>query len=189
MMMVRSFLFALFVAAVLASINDGPVCGHDHITYDSHAEAKAAGVGVMHCGVCGQCSNRHDIDIYNATRNTLTKTTTQCAWASLLIGESVGNWCMNKRVGFTDGCEKCWMDNIMCDAKDCVMTCIKWKFFHIGEFKHDLDPCLACDEFTCGPAFAACAGANRRRSGIISDIARHDEEVCTIVDPWPQEQN
>lgn len=35
----------------------------------------------------------------------------------------------------------------------------------------------------CGPIFVECAGANRRRAGVISDIERDMElEMCTKVD-------
>ena len=45
-----------------------------------------------------------------------------------------------------------------------------------------LDPCIACDEKLCGPAFLECAGANRRRAGVISDIERDlQNEVCQKV--------
>lgn len=44
-----------------------------------------------------------------------------------------------------------------------------------------------CDERMCGPQFSRCAGANRRRAGIETDIARDQSfELCKIVDadPW-----
>jgi hypothetical protein len=37
----------------------------------------------------------------------------------------------------------------------------------------------------CGTAFIKCAGANRRRAGIPSDIGRVDLQLCTVVDPAP----
>ena len=46
-----------------------------------------------------------------------------------------------------------------------------------------LSPCLACDEHFCGPEFLTCAGANRRRVGIVSDLQRHEEvELCDKTD-------
>ena len=42
-----------------------------------------------------------------------------------------------------------------------------------------LNECLECDEKLCGPNFLHCAGANRRRLGIVSDIARDDDEQCS----------
>ena len=39
------------------------------------------------------------------------------------------------------------------------------------------------DERLCGPGFLECAGANRRQSGIVSDIGRDGEhEQCHSVD-------
>ena len=44
----------------------------------------------------------------------------------------------------------------------------------------ELSSCLKCDEALCGPAFMSCAGANRRRTCITSDIARVSAEVCNL---------
>ena len=163
-------------------IDEGPVCGMDFQTYESHSAAQQANVPVRHCGNCGACSNDHDIQIYEKTKNTLTTTTKRCAMASLVFGLSVTKRCMIQFVGFTDNCRDCWMENIACTRKKCTKTCIKYMLLGKGDFVGKLNPCLACDERECGPAFAKCAGANRRRAGIVSDIARPDEEVCTIVD-------
>ena len=47
----------------------------------------------------------------------------------------------------------------------------------------ELNSCLECDEKLCGPAFIQCAGANRRRLGIESDIKRDVTlEQCQLVD-------
>jgi hypothetical protein len=27
-------------------------------------------------------------------------------------------------VGFTDGCRTCWVENIMCDIRNCLFTCL-----------------------------------------------------------------
>jgi hypothetical protein len=62
------------------------VCGGDGVTYDSADDACARGTFPLHGGFCGACSNRHDIDIYNATRNNLTATTTACALELLYHG-------------------------------------------------------------------------------------------------------
>ena len=47
----------------------------------------------------------------------------------------------------------------------------------------ELNPCLECDETNCGPAFKKCAGANRRRCGISTDINRSDDDMCHIAQP------
>eukprot|EP00475_Leptophrys_vorax_P018388 TRINITY_DN2513_c0_g1_i1.p1 TRINITY_DN2513_c0_g1~~TRINITY_DN2513_c0_g1_i1.p1 ORF type:complete len:222 (+),score=43.12 TRINITY_DN2513_c0_g1_i1:117-782(+) len=169
--------------------NESQVCGYDHITYPSADDAHANNTGVMHCGPCGACSNHHDIQIYNVTRNTLTNTSFDCALVTAVLGENAGDYCMNKYVGFTTQCNTCWMQDIECNKKDCAWTCLMYKIFGSLVWKpktpDDLNPCLACDETDCGPAFKQCAGANRRRCGIVSDIDRPDDEICKVVDPWP----
>lgn len=143
---------------------------------------------VAHCGTCGKCSNPHDIGIYDDTKNTLTGDAKRCAMRALIGGRGLSANCMRKNVGFTNNCNDCWMDNIMCDMKKCIFVCM-WneifgrKFEHTSGGKEILNPCKTCDEKRCGPAFTNCAGANRRRSGIISDLARDDKnELCMAAD-------
>mmetsp|Transcript_37215 Transcript_37215/g.54493 ORF Transcript_37215/g.54493 Transcript_37215/m.54493 type:complete len:299 (-) Transcript_37215:1310-2206(-) len=160
----------------------------------SHAdELKSSGVEVddavvANCGTCGQCSNPHDVGIYDDTKNTLTGDAKRCAYRALIGGRGPSTDCMRKNVGFTDSCNECWVDNIMCDMKKCAFVCM-WneifgrQFGHTSGGKEILNPCKTCDEKRCGRAFTNCAGANRRRSGIISDIARDDKnELCTVAD-------
>lgn len=52
----------------------------------------------------------------------------------------------------------------------------------------DSNPCLACDEARCGAEFMQCAGANRRRAGVVSDIERGRREVCTVAAYYLQQQ-
>jgi hypothetical protein len=169
--------------------NDTSVCGFDHVTYESADAAHSNGTGIMHCGPCGACSNQHDIDIYNNTRNTLTNTSTDCAALGAVFGIKTAEWCFEKYVGFTPQCQVCWINDVECNMKDCALKCISYKIFGslVWKPKHpdDLNPCLQCDETDCGPAFKACAGANRRRCGIVSDIDRPEDEICKLVDPWP----
>ena len=134
---------------------------------------------LKHCGKCGNCSTLNDIQIYNTTQQTLKITVTYCAVLSVVLGRSASNWCLNA-IRFTPKCQECWIDNIMCDKQKCLMTCILYKLFGRGEFKNGLDPCLNCDESLCGPTFMKCAGANRRRCGIVSDIDRPESEVCDL---------
>ena len=44
----------------------------------------------------------------------------------------------------------------------------------------ELSTCLKCDELMCGPEFITCAGANRRRLGITTDIGRTSAEFCDV---------
>lgn len=142
---------------------------------------------VLNCGHCGPCSNRHDLSIYHETRATLTQTMTDCARNDLLFGKSAYE-CLKDAAGMTDGCTKCWVLNYHCNIQNCVKTCVKQRFFpFLPSYQdwesHPLDPCIACDERLCGPVFVGCAGANRRRVGVVSDIERdHQREICDKVD-------
>mmetsp|Transcript_480 Transcript_480/g.883 ORF Transcript_480/g.883 Transcript_480/m.883 type:complete len:244 (-) Transcript_480:56-787(-) len=166
------------------------VCGVDStnkavVTHVNASEASRMGDLVAHCGDCGFCSNYNDINIYNETKETLTKTSTNCATKAFLGGSDAVFDCFKEDVGFTDGCNDCWTENVMCDMKKCVFTCLK--MILTGQRNNggdgELNDCLLCDEKLCGPAFIECAGANRRRSGIVSDIGRDDlNEICTSVD-------
>jgi len=169
------------------------VCGYggDFMTFANESEAREDSNQVAHCGNCGECSTVQDIFIINKTSGTLTDTTTFCAKQVMNIfagggGRAAVVSCIEEKVGFTPACGNCWVDNVMCDYKYCLMTCIRSVFFY-GESNNKgsdtLNDCLNCDEVMCGPEFILCAGANRRRAGIITDIDRdEDNEVCEKVD-------
>lgn len=159
-------------------------------SHPSRLAAHNQSAQVAHCGACGECSTVYDIIIYNATRNTLTTAATKCALKALVGGRLAVAKCFDIEVGFTAPCRDCWVDNVMCDQQLCLFTCIR--SLVLGESKNVVDSttlnrCLECDERRCGHAFAMCAGANRRRCGVISDIGRDSaNEICTNVDPgWP----
>lgn len=163
--------------------------GQSNNTYSSTAAAATASASVAHCGACGECSTLQDMDIYNVTRNSLTDAATRCALKALVGGRAAVVRCLDADVGFTPPCRDCWVDNIICDQRLCVFTCLRTII--LGTSKNPdgttLNRCLFCDERRCGTEFTLCAGANRRRSGITSDIARDEEdEVCKAVGSgWP----
>lgn len=138
---------------------------------------------VAHCGDCGQCSNPNDLEVYDTARATLYRDTLTCARHSLLGGRRQAGECLAK-IGLTDGCTDCWADNVMCTIRSCIFTCLVQAATHGGIRKSSgdgLNACTECDEVRCGPAFVECAGANRRRAGIRSDIQRDDDQVCRQV--------
>eukprot|EP00934_Nitzschia_sp_Nitz4_P002278 Nitzschia sp. Nitz4//scaffold216_size36101//17056//17784//NITZ4_007779-RA/size36101-processed-gene-0.44-mRNA-1//-1//CDS//3329542188//2278//frame0 len=150
---------------------------------------------VLNCGHCGSCSNLNDIRVYHETRHTLTDMMTGCAKRNWLLGQNTFD-CIKSRAGMTDDCSTCWVQNYECNIQNCVRTCLKQRFFPflptLSPWNSEpLDPCIACDEKLCGPDFIQCAGANRRRVGVISDIERdHGREICTKVDwDWIHGEN
>lgn len=169
-------------------------------TFNAENEAREAmgesGV-IGHCGDCGACSNPHDITIYDDTKNSLTGDATKCAVKGMIGGRRLARRCLDERVGLSPKCNNCWVENIICDLKLCVFSCtwhmIKQRFSGgaTKANKGGLNPCTYCDEKRCGPEFIRCAGANRRRTGILSDIDRDvDAEVCTAVDQkWWETRN
>lgn len=155
-------------------------------TTDQVCRDEASGK-ILNCGHCGPCSNPHDISIYHETRSTLTGIMTDCARGDLLWGRDALT-CLKERAGMTDGCSRCWVLNYQCNVQNCVKTCVKQRFFPwlpslVSWNSGPLDPCIACDEKLCGPVFVGCAGANRRRVGVVSDIERDmNREMCDKVD-------
>ena len=143
------------------------------------------GWAVAHCGPCGGCSTESDLALYHATASTLTRTTTRCALRALTGGRSAVRSCFDNDIGFSPSCSPCWEENVLCDQKLCLFTCLLGLVR--GEPNNrevgpgELSPCLQCDERRCGTAFLLCAGANRRRSGITSDIGRLDSQVCNLT--------
>ena len=171
------------------------------VANNSDATSAVDGGVVAHCGSCGSCSNPHDVQIYDNTRGSLFQDTTHCAKVALVWGRKTASKCMRDAVGFTSDCNSCWVENIMCDLRKCIFTCIWYGLFSqvdgvdSGRNSTALNPCTQCDELRCGRQFIECAGANRRRTGILSDIDRDTEnEVCSAVtekwwnDPDLQEQ-
>lgn len=180
------FLFVFLTLTVNASDNDG-VCGYDHKEYATPEEAHNAGTKVMNCGPCGACSTINDVELYWKTKNNLTQETRKCAFFALFDSQMARD-CLKEKVPFTDDCMDCWIENIKCTTANCALTCL-WSWIidepYVDE-DGNLNKCLQCDEDTCGPNFKKCAGANRRRACIKSDIMRDDKLICKVCDPFDQ---
>ena len=161
---------------------------------------------VVHCGKCAACSSPSDVKVLYDTRHFITTEMTRCAAKfakpNFLGGDHdlkrlraclrAANITFDSATRFNDGtnngfgptCMDCWTDNIMCDSAQCSTNpyCIE-KFLNpnnTGAFSG----CLKCDENHCGAEFIRCAGANRRSSGILSDIRRATSEVCKSGIYW-----
>jgi hypothetical protein len=155
--------------------------------YTTEETCKDPSGHVLNCGHCGPCSNIHDIKIYHDTRTTLTGVMTDCTRGDFMFHQDAYT-CLKEQAGMTDGCTECWVLNYKCSIQNCIRTCIKHRYFPFLPSLNPwdsglLDPCFACDEKLCGPAFVDCAGANRRRVGVESDIERDMHlEMCNKVD-------
>jgi hypothetical protein len=157
-------------------------------TYDSPENAtEDESVTIAHCGDCGACSNPEDIRIYDETKDSLFESSYKCSKRGLFSGKKATRRCLKEAIGFTDECNTCWVENIMCDVRSCLFTCMWHAIFSEvnsdSEDQQALNRCTECDEKRCGPAFVKCAGANRRRSGILSEFERDlDNEFCQHVE-------
>lgn len=178
-----------FAESTISKYTMSTVCAIDptrsnFTTMRDYDEAKKHEMNVVHCGDCGHCSNFNDIEIMKKTKETLTKTSTQCAIRGLFLGDDATEKCLNEKIGFTPSCSTCWSENVRCTRKHCRYTCLKSIIMREKNNYNDiqLNSCLECDEKLCGPAFIECAGANRRRLGIESDIKRDSkQEQCALV--------
>ena len=175
-------LLVLSLSTVHSQVEDG-YCGLDGNEYATVEAAHNAGTSILNCGPCGACSTLNDVKVYEETKNNLTKVSRMCAVVGL-IHDYLAKKCLDWFVGFTEECTKCWVENIKCDQKQCKWVCI-WSLITGEDYvdeEGNLNKCLQCDEDKCGPAFKECAGANRRRSCIVSDIMRDDKLICKECD-------
>ena len=178
------------------------VCGVNGLQYNSPADAFRAGVKVINCGPCGDCSTVHDVSIYRNFAEPMTRMLTQCALVYLFLGDSSARTCIknvfalpDKPEAFTPKCLNRFMDNYGCTLTHCYKECVyKWNnplssssndhgVSHSGEADGTkLNPCMHCDEVYCSPVFIMSGGANRRCSGTVTDVVRPGFEVCPWVD-------
>ena len=156
---------------------------------------------IAHCGPCGYCSTEADIQIYHNTAKTFKKDTMQCAMKAFFGGKSLVKKCLDDRLGLTPACHSCWVDNAICEIENCLFSCLKSLFFEegglFGDLRKDiivipddkdvgyiddlmLNSCLSCTEAMCTSSLLECAGVNRRRAGIATNIARDHEEICQL---------
>lgn len=138
-----------------------------------------ASITILHRQACGLCSNPQDIEVYHRTAHNLTEITTRAGVLYALLGDSYAIDHMDTYAGLSAPCRNCWMDNIRCTYHHCAGLCLwhRWVLRSPVTIDGQLNDCLQCDDDHCGRAFAQCAGANRRRVGIVTDIQRQEGEV------------
>ncbi|VEU43948.1 unnamed protein product [Pseudo-nitzschia multistriata] len=139
---------------------------------------------VVHCGACGACSNWEDLSLQWTTRTFLAQASKQCCRTSILGSVEDVQECNEELIGFTPECAACWTTDELCARDNCF-----WIFLQATttnaetDFRVGVDDITAasCDEAMCGPDFAPCVGAIRRRMNIKSDIERPISQQCTPV--------
>mmetsp|Transcript_30204 Transcript_30204/g.78294 ORF Transcript_30204/g.78294 Transcript_30204/m.78294 type:complete len:360 (-) Transcript_30204:87-1166(-) len=160
---------------------------------------RSNGSEVLHCGECSSCSSLHDLKVLERTKDYITTSMTACSskfvlrpWWSVadlracLVDAGI-DFSEDAAVAWEQpidrpSCMDTWTDNIINDATLCTRYCLA-KFVdtaNTGNFARD--QCLQCDEYSSGPAFIKGAGANRRSTGIQSDIDRTQLKET----PWEQ---
>jgi hypothetical protein len=175
----------------LASDNVTQICegsSYRLATYPSFEDAQVAGGFVTHTGHCGVCSTMQDLAAY-LKHTDLTSQGKFCAKQGALLSFENGRDCY-KSLGMTDDCAAIWAHNSWNTATECFATCV----IELGDVPNNgpapeckLNDCLQCDEEKSGPLFQQFAGRTRRRSGLLSAIARPcDQLVISIIqEPCP----
>ena len=190
------FLLSLGEAAVcamhfeeaLANDNVTQLCeaaSYTLVTYASFAEAEAADGFVTHTGHCGVCSTMQDLAAYLKSVD-LTTEGKFCAKKGLFSLE-IGQDCY-KNLGMTEDCAQIWAYNSWNTATKCFADCVLEGTTDVPNNgpapECKLNDCLQCDEDESGQIFQKYAGRTRRRSGLLSAIARPCDELV-LIDQYP----
>lgn len=155
-------------------------------TFSDEQSARAAGYTITHKHHCGTCSSLHNLAAYLTTPD-LTTPARECARK---VTPSAIKECFINEIGFDEPCAETWTYNALHTARHCAVTCAEYygieqmlsgNFDKPNTDEHgNLNPCLACDEFTSGPGFQYAAGRTRRSSGITSAIERSADEMYSV---------
>lgn len=154
-------------------------------TFNSLIELQATpGVYLTHYHACGTCSTLQDLAVYGSLDLTVMGKT-----CSKRLTPAAKKACMQE-IGFTEACAETWAYNAGKTAQACALTCVRtYGLLNVirgtesvptTDANGNLNACLQCDETMAGPGFQYAAGRTRRDSGIISEIARPDEQVYSV---------
>jgi hypothetical protein len=158
----------------------------DFKTVSNVKEAHTLSRNVAHCGDCGACSTMHDMQIMADTQLSLTDDVIDCAKKVFLGGRKIGKSCLEENVGFTNSCNDCWVNSVMCTIVNCKFTCTKdFLLNYKGIINQDdaMKACLQCNNQMCGSAFLQCAGSSPQRIGIAGrNTSRSNDQNCPYVD-------
>jgi len=159
------------------------------VTYTSQEEAIAAGGFVTHSGACGVCSSLQDLAVYMEYPELTTEGKFCTSKESISIEGSLACY---RNLGMTESCAKIWAEAEANTFIDCFMECF------LGDLKQDepnngpapdckLNDCLQCDQDRSAELLAKIAGRTRRRSGLLSPVARSCKSFMQIDHvPCPQ---
>jgi len=112
---------------------------------------------------------------------------TECSIRALIDFED-GVACYEE-VGYTEPCATMWVYNGFHTRENCLDTCLPFSL--TGEPNNGPAPecqiadCLQCDEEESGPLFQKVAARSRRRSGLLSKIARSCDEILLVQHEVP----
>jgi len=142
-----------FITNVMCAFNASNTSA-PFVTYNSPEEAKADNMTIAHCGECAYCSNMKDIETYVTTRDTITIEAKACGKTAVLGSTEELDACLEERIGFSNDCRLCWVENMQCDARRCIFTCMKTLFTGFLARNNvpqsgdtaSLNWCLQCDE-------------------------------------------
>ena len=141
---------------------------------------------ITHRHHCGTCSSLHDLAIYLEKPDIVTPTR---ICAKQLKADDI-KACLMEEVGLGEHCAETWTYNVLHTRRHCTAICVGyyglWNVLTNNMSKPPIDehgnlnPCLACDEYTSGPGFQYTAGRTRRSSGLVSAIPRPEAEIYQI---------
>ena len=165
------------------SENDGSSCdSYWMVPYENATMAQRAGAQVTHRGNCGLCSSLQDLVVYMRHQD-LTTRGQECGVMGLTEREN-GVKCFQK-LGMSEGCAAIWMANVQSTLHNCGGVCFLEDLldepYNGPAPTCKLSKCLQCDEDNSGDVFKAFAGRTRRRSGLVTAIARPCDTIAAEI--------
>jgi hypothetical protein len=151
-------------------------------TYPSREEAEAAGGFVTHLGHCGVCSTLQDLAVYMENPGLTTEGKFCNSQDSFALQDGLACY---RNLGMSDDCAKVWSDSETNTLINCFQECFLKDILQdepnngpAPECK--INECLQCDQETSVDSLAMIAGRTRRRSGLLSPVARKCDEMAII---------
>jgi len=177
----------------LMALGDTAACGlvyeidnncptkYNLVSYASVDELESDGAVLTHHGACGVCSTTQDLAVYIEYPNLVDKGV-ECSIRSL-ANFTLGVQCYVE-VGYTEPCATMWVYNGHHTRDNCLEVCLRFNFekepYSGPPPECKIADCLQCDEEESGPFFQKVAARSRRRSGLLSHIARPCDDILLV---------